>query len=402
MQPRRPARRLALAVAASIVTAGGVAAAAPAGASAAIITHAGASSCVAWTGGQQPPDPGGTDHSNYLRGVAVLSPCNAWAVGDYQQPLHTLIEHWNGASWTQVPSPDPGTEAGLNAVNAVSAGTVWAVGAYFDGTTWRTLVVRWKGASWTQVPSPSVSGASESILTAVRATSATDVWAVGYFINSNNVPRTLILHWNGHRWTRVPSPNPGGSARSQQLTGVAGVSRRNAWAVGFHNNGSFDKSTILHWNGHSWKQVKSPNPGTRGNFLQGVRATSAGNAWAVGSTYNGTADSTLIVHWNGSAWKRAKTPDQGGSAHNNDLLAITATSAKDAWAVGAYDSGAGLRTLALHWNGSAWRRAPTPNLGDPATDDDLLAVGASTAGSVWAVGIYYNGSAEQALAIHCC
>jgi hypothetical protein len=47
-----------------------------------------------------------------------------------------LIEHWNGAGWTTVPSPNPGT--GSNAVfEGVSAGSptnVWSVGEYDQGT----------------------------------------------------------------------------------------------------------------------------------------------------------------------------------------------------------------------------------------------------------------------------
>src|SRR5215468_7192712 len=93
MQLRRPNQRLARAVAVSFLTAVAVTAISPAGASA--ISPAGASAatvpaiatagaaatapCEAWTGGGQPPDPGGTDHNNYLWSVAVLSPCNAWA-----------------------------------------------------------------------------------------------------------------------------------------------------------------------------------------------------------------------------------------------------------------------------------------------------------------------------------
>src|SRR5215813_9851441 len=85
MQLRRPNQRLARAVAVSFLTAVAVTAISPAGASAATVPAiatagaAAAAPCKAWTGGGQPPDPGGTDHNNYLWSVAVLSPCNAWA-----------------------------------------------------------------------------------------------------------------------------------------------------------------------------------------------------------------------------------------------------------------------------------------------------------------------------------
>jgi len=390
------------------MTAVTVTAISPAGASAATVPAiattgaAAAAPCEAWTGGGQPPDPGGTDHSNYLQSVAVLSPCNAWAVGDYA-PAQTLIVHWDGAAWTQVPSPNPGTEAGLRAVAPVSPSNMWAVGEYSDGTTLRTLIVHWDGVAWTQVPSPNVSGSTNDTLVAVRATSATDAWAVGHYTNSNNVSQTLILHWNGAAWKQVKSPDPGGPARDQELTSVASVSAKDAWAVGFYYTGSFDKSIILHWNGTSWKQVTSPNPGSQGTFLEGVRASSPINAWAVGSSYNGTADKTLIVRWNGSAWKQVKTPNPGGSARNNDLMAVTVTPKGDAWAAGQFATGTGMRTLVLHLDGSAWRREPTPSFGDSVIDDTLTAVGASPDGSsVWAVGSYYTSTGYQTLAIHCC
>jgi hypothetical protein len=399
MQPRRLIQ-LVGAVAASLITAAAVAGIAPAGAPAATITAAGVAPCVAWTGGEQPPDPGGSVNNNSLWGVAVLSPCNAWAVGDYD-PGQTLVVHWDGASWTQVPSPDPATPSRLFGVHAVSASNVWAVGEYFDGSIDKTLIVHWDGSAWTQVPSPNASGATQNVLKAVRGSSATNVWAVGYFVNSNNVDQTLILHWNGTSWKQVPSPDPSGPAMDQELTSVASNSAQDAWAVGFYYTG-VDKSMILHWNGSSWKQVTSPNPGSQGTFLYGVRATSASSAWAVGSAFNGTADKTLIVRWDGSAWKQVKSPDPGGATQNNDLSSVAVTSATDAWAAGEYDSGTGTRTLVLHWDGSAWTQVTTPNLGGSSIDDSVTSVGASSANSVWAVGRYFNGAVDQTLAIHCC
>jgi hypothetical protein len=400
MQPRRPIQRLAWAVAVSSITAAAVAGFATAGAPAATIPAAGVAPCVAWTGGEQPPDPGGSVNNNSLWGVAVLSPCNAWAVGDYD-PGQTLVVHWDGASWTQVPSPDPATPSRLFGVHALSASNVWAVGEYFDGSIYKTLIVHWNGSAWTQVPSPDVSGATQNVLKAVRGSSATNVWAVGYFVNSNNVDQTLILHWNGSAWKLVPSPDPSGPALDQELTSVASDSAQDAWAVGFYYTG-LDKSMILHWNGSSWKQVTSPNPGSQGTFLYGVRSTSASSAWAVGSDFNGTADKTLIVRWDGSAWKQMTSPNPGGATQNNDLSSVAVTSATDAWAVGDYDSGTGTRTLALHWDGSAWTQVTTPNLGGSSIDDSFTAVGATSASDVWAVGRYYNGSVDQTMAIHCC
>jgi len=72
----------------------------------------------------------------------------------------------------------------------------------------------------------------------------------------------------------------------------------------------------------------SAGPGTAvpvHSILHGVTATSARNAWAVGLT---VAEKTLILRWNGTAWKRVPSP--GGLG----LLGVAATSARNAWAVG--------------------------------------------------------------------
>jgi hypothetical protein len=64
-----------------------------------------------------------------LLGTAVLSPCDAWAVGytTGHSVSNTLIERWDGAAWTQYQSPNPGTgNATLQGVGALSATDAWA------------------------------------------------------------------------------------------------------------------------------------------------------------------------------------------------------------------------------------------------------------------------------------
>jgi len=70
---------------------------------------------------------------------------------------------------------------------------------------------------------------------------------------------------------------------------------------------------------------------TTGGRLNGVAATSATNAWAVGAT---TSGKTLILHWNGTRWTQVTSPSPSSAKYGNDLSAVTATSASSAWAVG--------------------------------------------------------------------
>jgi hypothetical protein len=102
-----------------------------------------------------PPSPGTSD--NVLKGVSVISACDAWAVGFDASGAadQTLIEHWDGSTWKVVPSPDPGsTDNFLTSVRAVSATSIWAVGEYSDGAGDKTLILHWNGTKWKRVPSP--------------------------------------------------------------------------------------------------------------------------------------------------------------------------------------------------------------------------------------------------------
>jgi len=211
-------------------------------------------------------------------------------------------------------------------------------------------------------------------------------------------------HWNGITWARVSTPNPGGSAGTPTLTGVAATSASNAWAVGMHSTGQEGTLTLIeHWNGTNWTQVPSPSPGgtLHIDWLLGVTATSATDAWAVGRTHS----KTLIEHWNGTAWTQVPSPNPANS-REPELTGVTAISASDAWAVGDYIAavaGFPRETLIEHWNGTAWTQMPSPN---PSSTGNLLGgVAANSPSNVWAVGAFNPGSQEQitrTLAFHCC
>ncbi len=238
-------------------------------------------------------------------------------------------------------------------------------------------------------------GAIDS-LSAVRAVSASDVWAVGASSNGT-VDKTLILHWNGHKWATVTSPSPG---TASSLSGVAATSAQNVWAVGESETISTEQTLILHWDGHTWTTVPSPSPSPVAT-LAAVGASSANNAWAVGAS-GGGPDATLILHWNGHTWAKVTSPNAGGPGGGNLLSGVAVTAGSNAWAVGLYHSAGSTVTnvLLLHWNGQSWQAVPGPNPG--TTSNMLSAVAATSSGNVWTVGQYASGGAIQALAFHCC
>ena len=120
-----------------------------------------------------------------------------------------------------------------------------------------------------------------------------------------------MLHWDGTAWTQVPSPTPGLRNGGGLLTGVSALTGSDAWASGFYNTNSGGEGTLLlHWNGTSWTRVPSPTPrpggSTGGSFLNGVDMVATGDVWSAGGTlFDSTGkERTLLLHWNGVAWTR--------------------------------------------------------------------------------------------------
>jgi hypothetical protein len=162
-------------------------------------------------------------------------------------------------------------------------------------------------SSWTTTPPPSP-GSFDNQLRGVTALSACNVWAVGDYSNNGIAQRlTLAEHWNGTSWKVVRTPSPG---HINQLRAVSAFSPRNVWAAG-HADGS---TLILHWNGAKSARVPSPTPGTSSD-LTGVVAVSAASAWAVGETSpSGSPSQTLVLRWNGKKWARSASPSPGADS----------------------------------------------------------------------------------------
>jgi hypothetical protein len=298
------------------------------------------------------------------------------------------------ASGAAVPSvPNPGVSDRINGVSTVSSSFAWAVGDFFDGSQGNTLALRFNGSTWKTVPSPSPGGSHGSSLSAVSADAAKDAWAVGEFSDGSRT-NTLALRWNGLSWSQVDTPDPGVSQAT--LTGVTAITPTNAWAVGNFFDGSEQQTLILHWNGSNWAQVASQNaPGN--NFLNGVDARSATDIWAVGQSFDNNVTSTLIEHFDGGNWTIVPSPSPSG--FDDELKAVSVSSASNAWAVGENFPQSGAQTLILRWNGTKWKRVASPNPGGSIAND-LNGVDIVSNTDAWAVGTFVSGSNGFDLILH--
>jgi hypothetical protein len=281
-----------------------------------------------------------------FNGVAAVSSNDVWAVG-YGGPNGALIEHWNGTAWSVVTSPEGGDvggvgDIGLNAVTALSANDVLAVGENSSGGA---LVERWNGTAWNVVPDTGalvVSGSDHTDLIAISADSPTDIWALERnAAGTENLPEYLIHSTNGGTtWSQVGTAAGGTSLTAISPTDVwiATSPITRVTALGFVYTAGFEQ-----WNGTTLSAVPpatapAPPKSTEytSTFLNGITAISANDIVAVGVTQTlkhiGTViqSTPLIEQWNGTSWSIASI----ASSPAGELYGVTSLSDGTVVAVG--------------------------------------------------------------------
>ena len=328
------------------------------------------------------PNPNKHNYNN-LMGISAASDNDIWAVGySYSNgvPYQAFIEHWNGAAWSLQPNGTIG--AGLSGVVTISGKNAWAVGSLYS----QTLVEHWNGSYWGIYATPNPG--QEDYFTGVAATSANDVWAVGYYFNSSNTRQTLVEHWDGTNWSIVASPNVGPNFNS--LYSVSAIAPNNAWAVGdvYDIQTNIEQPLVEHWNGSTWSVVSTPS--LLSDYFQGITAISANDIWAVGTNLvnSSTNNYPLTEHWNGSSWSIVAGPQPNLAS----LSSVAAVASHNVWAVGTFNSSSGgAQTLIEHWNGTQWATVNSPS---PGIYSYLNGIALLSGQRIWAVGISSNGNAK--------
>ena len=127
-------------------------------------------------------------------------------------------------------------------------------------------------------------------------------------------------------WDAVPTP-------SQGLLGIAAVSPTDIWAVG----GRSGHTLVEHSVGAGFEVVRSPSRPDRANVLEDIAGAASDDLWAVGHSdvTDFVGALTLAEHWNGSSWRIVKTPNVGDQETQNELTGVAAVAPDDVWAVGS-------------------------------------------------------------------
>ena len=183
----------------------------------------------------------------------------------------------------------------------------------------------------------------------------------------------------------MPTPAPG---IYDALYGITATSASNVWATGYYKEGDYTyESLTLQWNGTAWLEIESRNT-TEYNWFNGATALGVKNVWAFGYEYEDGGNAIvhpLVQHWNGTNWSVVDNP-QVPDGHDTNLCDGAWISSTDVVAVGtSTDAHDNYNPLIEQWNGRAWTLAAVPEIiGMPTTL--VLAVAADKAGGYWAVG----------------
>ena len=116
-----------------------------------------------------------------------------------------------------------------------------ATGSYDNDSTSLTLVQQWDGTSWTVIPSPNI-GTNGNNLNSVSCVTESFCVATGYQDN-DSTNQTLVEQWDGENWTVIPSPNPG--TNGNNLNAVSCVTESFCVATGWYFNAPETQALVI-------------------------------------------------------------------------------------------------------------------------------------------------------------
>jgi hypothetical protein len=178
----------------------------------------------------------------YVGAVSVLAANDVWVFGS------TATYHYNGSTWAKV-------AGGAYGGNALSASDYWLTGAAGQTQTTVTHVKNGQKVTFNLVgllPAKTKIALDDPVVASVYAASDTNVYVIGNGSTQDAGGPVVILHYDGHAWTKLASydmGNPFGITPD----GAGGLWIPVGWAGG---------GTILHYSRGAITVTALPSPGT--------------------------------------------------------------------------------------------------------------------------------------------
>jgi hypothetical protein len=189
-----------------------------------------------------------------IGGASVAGGKDVWVFGQPEINQRLGVWHYNGHRWSRL-------STSLDGGSALSATSVWA----FRGTA----VYHFNGHKWAKTSVarllPKNSGLNDPLVTGIYAQSATSVYAIGNGQAQDEGGPTVVLHYNGNRWSKVAQGNFGyGTQPSQQISPDG---RGGLWLPmpGFDGQPSY----VVHYSGGTLSEPSLPH-GAQGIDVESI------------------------------------------------------------------------------------------------------------------------------------
>lgn len=263
---------------------------------------------------------------------------------------------------------------GLYTVEVSGKSDAWAAGSAARPGP-RGYAVHWNGSTWKRRGFPD----SSFVPTAVRASSARNVWFLGQSSSTKEV-----LRWDGARWHVIAIPQFGTGVGLPVVLG-----RANAWLPG-SSGVTGSRSTVLwHWNGTSWKSYALP----AFSGAMNIAGTSDRNLWAAGLTGVGAAGvgRLALYRWNGRAWKPSRAP----RVYLSGAPALAMSASGEAWIAGYGTKAVGHESVIYYRTAGRWHRLPDRLLPIDPPQVDYPPMPDGRNGIWFGFTLYWNGKSAE-------
>jgi hypothetical protein len=230
------------------------------------------------------PFPGKTNEE--VAYAAASSPTNVWAFGNNLFNGSRVLR-WTGSKFAVVKT----FGGSITAASVLGPKDVWVYGLPAGGGVPVIGVWHYNGRTWSRT-GKNISGGS--------ALNDHNVWAF---------TTTSVEHWNGHTWTATPvsrllPPRDSRGLNHPQVVGILALSASNVYAIG--NGNRQDEGgplVVLHFNGHKWSKLAATGQFGFGPDFQQFSSDGSGGLWlAMQGPAGGTS---FLVHYAGGKFTKA-------------------------------------------------------------------------------------------------
>jgi len=212
------------------------------------------------------------------------------------------------------PNPEGASETAFRGISCRNASACVAVGYSVKSTKKTVFAARKIEGIWTTQTMPEPEGAISSELHGVDCPTTTFCVTVGSYTVSGGSIWAMSATWNGTSWTLRTVPKPAGSIRTVLLDDSCSSTSACTGVGIYRDSGGLQTSFVQRWNGTSWSHQVSPNPeGSTNTVFQGVSCVASSPCVAVGDWNNSKSWLPMAQEWNGSAWALDATPNPVGA-----------------------------------------------------------------------------------------